>query len=333
MRLLHGKPLHQKPQTGKPPAYITDETKTPSNPASGKFAVFKNAYIAGHKGMRMYRQDFFDACVNYVDGLRPRSQPEGHSGAKIIATFRQLTPVRNLIVDWVLLEAQSDPSEDFAEALVELLERLLNLKGHPRDIANSWNESWYDAHGLFVFETFLYVVAALLKSGAYSILNTVLMGHYLRPESDSRRGEHVSFTEFYSYCDNINAALLTEIGNTPGGKYHSQTAELLKRCADRLDITFDAIKEADVLAQIASQLRDSRWYPQTHYYWGWGRTAPFFLRAVQHKYFGKLGTVLGFKSGDELRAALEGKKTNIDRFNSNVSVEEFIGLSKLDTLE
>ncbi|MCX6937574.1 MAG: hypothetical protein NTU80_06700 [Verrucomicrobia bacterium] len=144
---------------------------------------------------------------------------------------------------------------------------------------------------------------------------------------------HVSFTEFYSYCEHINTALLAEVGNTSGGKYHSQSAELLKRCADRSDITFDAIKEADVLAQIASQLRDNRWYPQTHYYWGWGRTTPFFSAQSKTSISPSWARFLDSKSGDELRAALEGKKANIDRFNSNVSVEEFIGLSKLDTLK
>ncbi len=332
VRLLHGKPLHEKPQTGKPPAYITDESKAPSNSAAGKFAVFKNAYISGHKGTRMYRQDFLDSCANFVDALRPRTQPEDHSGEKILATFRTLTSIRNLVVDWVFLEAQADPSETFSEALVQFLERLLDLRGRPREVS-SWNDAWYEGHELFVYETFLYVVATLLKSGTFGILNTILMGHYLRTESDSRSGEHVSFTEFYSYCEHINAALLTEVGLQQDRKYHSQAAELLKRSADRTDIPFDAIKEADALISIASLLRETRWYPQTHYYWGFGRTAPFFLRAMQHKHFAKLGSILDVQSGDELRTALAGKKTKLDSFHSDTSVEEFTCLAKLDTLK
>jgi hypothetical protein len=332
IRLLHGKPLHEKPQTGKPPAYITTDAKTPTNPAAGKFAVFKRAYISEQKGARMHRQDFLDSCAGYVDELRPRSLPEGHSGGSIIATFRKLTPIRNLILDWVQLEAQSDPSDEFGEALIHFMERLLDLSGRPNEVG-SWNKSWYDAHGLFVYETFLYIVAALLKAGAYGILNSVLMGHFLRTESDSRAGEHVSFAEFYTYVESINDALLAEIGETQKLKYHSQAAELMKRNADRADITFDALKEADALSNIASLVRDSYWYPQTHYYWGYGKAAPFFLRAIQHKQFSKLGTVLGFKSGDDLRAALEGKKTKLDSFHANTTVDLFTCLAKLDTLK
>lgn len=330
IRLLHGKPLHEKPQTGKPPAYITEDTKAPSNPASGKFAVFKNAYISGHKGTRMYRRDFLDSCAAYVDELRVRTTPtEAYTGEKIISEFKKLTPIRNLIVDWVLLEAETDPSNEFSEALVQFLERLLDLRGRPSEM-NSWNELWYEAHKLFAYESLLYIVASLLKTGAYSILNSVLMGHYLTTESDSRTAEHVTFSSFYTYCEHINAALLGEQKNL---KYHSQAAELVKRSADRSDISFEALKEADVLAYLASLLRQRDWYPQTHYYWQWGRRAPLFVRAAQHKHFAKLGTILGIKTGDELRAALSnGAKVKIDSFHSNVSVEEFTHLAKLDTL-
>lgn len=332
VRLLHGKPLHVKPQTGKPPAYITDDTKALSNPASGKFEVFKNAYLSGHKGTRMYRQDFLDSCANFIDTLRPRSEPEKHSGETILVRFRQLTPIRNLLVDWVLLEAQVDPSDAFSESLVHFLERLLDLRVQPNDVTSS-NESWYESHELFAYETFLYLLAALLKAGAYDILNSVLMGHFLRPASSFRAAEHVSFSNFYTYTEYINGALLAEVGLEPNRKYHNQAAELLKRNADRTDIPFDAIKEADVLANIASLLRGDRWYPQTHYYWAWGRTAPFFLRANQHKYFVKLGTILGVQSGDELRTAMKGKGTKLDAFNSESSVEQFTSLDKLDTLK
>lgn len=331
IRLLYGKPLHEKPQTGEPPAYITSDIKAPTNPVAGKFAVFKNAYVSGQKATRMYRQDFLASCAKYIDGPRPRSAPEGHSGTGIIARFRELTPMRHLITDWVFLEAQTEPTDEFGEALMGFLERLLDLKGKPNEVS-SWKKSWYDAHGVFVYETFLYVVAALLKAGAYGILNSVLMGHYLRCETDSRSGEHVSFAEFYYFCESINDALLADSGETQKLKYHSQAAELMKRSADRNDIGFDAIKEADALATIAALLRGNRWYPQTHYYWGYGRAASFFLRAIQHKQFLKLGVVLGLKSGDELRAALAGKKTNLESFHANNTLSQFTCLEKLDTL-
>lgn len=332
VRLLHGKPLHEKPQIGKPPSYITSESKGPTIAATGKFAVFRNAYISGQKGTRMYRQDFLDSCARYVDDLRPRSQPDEHSGAAIIARFRQLMPIRNLLVDWVLLEAQTDPSEEFSEALIHFLETLLDLHGRPNDVS-SWNGSWYAAHAIFGYETFLYVVAALLKAGAYQILNSVLMGHYLRTETDSRSSEHVPFSEFYAFCECINDTLLADCGEKQKLKYHSQASALMKRSADRPDLTFDALKEADALANVAALLRNFYWYPQTHYYWGYGKSAPFFLRAIQHKYFSKLGIILAIKGGDELRTTLEGKNANVESIHSNTTLAHFICLDKLDTLK
>jgi hypothetical protein len=43
VRLLHGKPAYQKPQVGRPPAYITEATGALASPAVGKFATFKQA--------------------------------------------------------------------------------------------------------------------------------------------------------------------------------------------------------------------------------------------------------------------------------------------------
>ena len=334
IRLLHGKPLHIKPQTGKPPAYIAEDTKLPTNPAAGKFAVFKNAYVSGHKSVRMYRRDFLDSCAAYVDELRLRTAPaKAYKGEDIVSDFRKLIPIRNLIVDWALLEAETDSAEEFGDTLIHFLERLLDLRGRPSGVG-SWTEAWYEGHELFAYETFLYIVAALLKTGAVNILNAVLLEHYLTPESDSRSATHVTCTAFYSYCEHINAALLAEVGEKGNLKYHSQAIELIKRSADRSDISFEALKEADALILIATLLKKDRWYPQTHYYWQWGRTAPFFVRAIQHKHFVKLGIILGIKTGDELRSAWEATdKSVIQSIHSNVSIAEFTHLSKLDTLK
>lgn len=330
VRLLYGKPIHEKPATGRPPAYIMLETHSPAIPAIGKFAVFRNAYIGDRKEVRMYRQDFLDSCVSFIDGLRPRNQPEDHSGDAIIATFKKLTQIRNLLVDWILMEARSGPGQ-FSEVLIEFMERLLDLRGRPEGVS-SWNESWYNSHHLFAYETFLYFVAALLKAEAHEILNSVLMGYYARAQTDSRSGEHVDFDEFYAYSDVINDALLADIGETQNLRYHSQAAELIKRCADRTDIPFNALKEADALCCVASLLRGKSWYPQTHYYWGYGKTALLFFRAIQRKQFLKLKIILGCISGDELRAKLKEKPFNIDSWRSNVTLERFICLDKVDTL-
>ncbi len=72
----------------------------------------------------------------------------------------KLKLVRDHIVDWVLLESEVNPSEEFGEALIAMLERLLELKSRPPEV-NSWSDVWFEAHRVFVYETFLYIVSLL----------------------------------------------------------------------------------------------------------------------------------------------------------------------------
>jgi hypothetical protein len=72
VRLLHGKPAHQKPQVGRPPAYITAPTNASASPAVGKFATFRQAFISNSRALNVYRQDFLSACISSADTLRVR---------------------------------------------------------------------------------------------------------------------------------------------------------------------------------------------------------------------------------------------------------------------
>jgi hypothetical protein len=330
VRLLHGKPLYEKPQTGKPPAYITEALSAPSHPVSGKFSIFKMAFLGGHKGLKAYRGDFLDACASYVDSLRPRAKPtDTEIPQKIVGDFRKLTPIRNLLVDWILLEGGTDASEGFESSLLEFLERLLELKGRP-EVVSSWDGYWYEGHRLFVYETFLYIIAALLKAGAFKTLNAVLMGNYLVPTNAAHEaGKFTSFELFYAYSEMINPALASD-----GRKYHSEAAELMKRSADRSDVPFQAVMEADALAYLAASLRGIRWYPQTHYYSEYGNRSAFFIRASQHRHFAKLVAVLGVESGDKLRELLAAQRAKGENtgWGQQPSFENLVNLEALDTI-
>ena len=103
VRALYGKPIHQKPQLGVPPTYITTDLGVPSNPATARFNTFKQALLQDRKGLKIYRRDFLTACIKYADALRVRERPNVESlGRKILEDCEKLKSVRNLIVDWVL---------------------------------------------------------------------------------------------------------------------------------------------------------------------------------------------------------------------------------------
>lgn len=336
IRVLHGKPLHVKPALGKPPAYLRDEA-APASPAISKFHVLKQAILQSKPGLEAYRRDFLDACIQYADSLRIRQQPETKTGElaqRILADSGKLKLVRNHIIDWVLLEAQFVPSEKFIEALLELLERLRALKGRPSELT-AYNDRWFEAHDVFVYETFLYIVAALIKTGSFHALHEIFASHYLLPpherEGDARFD---SFETFYGWSELLNAVLAPE-----GKKLHAPAAELIKRQADREDLPFEAVIEAEVLVLMMAFIKNVRWYPQTLLYGRASGGFPFFVRATQHKHFQKLAIVTGISDAEKLRAAvmeaqrrekLEQSEPFIFR---DMSFTAAMNLSKLDTLK
>lgn len=335
VRLLYGKPLHEKPQIGTAPAFIAEESKAPSTPARAKFSNLRQAMLQGKPGLRMYRSEFLDTCIAYADALRIRERPNVEKlGERVLEDCGKLVVVRDLIVDWVLLEAEAAPSEDFSESLIELLERLREIKARPEEVT-TWSDAWFEAHKLFVYETFLYIVAALLKARAYEDLHNIYTSHYILPSTE-RYGQKRfdTFDAFYGYSETLNAVLAPE-----GKKLFSPAAELIKRQATRQDLTFTDLIQADLLTLLIAFITpDARWYPQLMHYAGYSKEFPFFVRAAQHKNFQKLAIITGITDANALRdAVLNGhERLQVDRWHDFHFECNFVGamnLGNLDTLK
>lgn len=335
VRLIFGKPLHEKPKLGKPPAYITNDTASPPSPAITKFNAFRQALLQDKKGLSIYRRDFLSTCIIYADALRVRERPNVDSiGKKILEDCGKLKHVRNHIIDWILIESEASPTDEFCQVLLDFLEQMLELKSRPAEV-NSWNDSWFEAHSLFVYETFLYLVAALLKTNTHKVLHQVFTSHYLLSGSERYGNKQFGiFDCFYGYSETLQAELAPE-----GKKLYSPAAELIKRQADREDLPFSAIIEAELLILLMAFLNlDARWYPQTLHYSSYNRDFPFFIRATQHKHFLKLATITGISDANKLREAVrEGqKRINVNRwhdFHLNDSFWSYMNMEKLDSLK
>lgn len=335
IRVIYGKPLHEKPKLGKPPVYITSDIATPTSHTLAKFNSLKQAVLQEKKNLPLYRNDFLDTCIEYAEELRVRERPDVSSlGEKVLEDAKRLTLVRNHIIDWVLLESKITPSDEFSESLISFLERLRELKSRPPGIT-AWNDAWFEAHAIFVYETFLYIIASLIKNQSFHTLHEILISHYLIPSSErySDRAFDTFYT-FYARSDTLQAVLAPE-----GQKLYSPAAEFMKRSADRDDLPFKSIIEADLLVLLMALITpDSRWFPQTLYYASYGSSEfPLFLRATQHKWFLKLAIVTGIENADKLREMVkEGyERLGVQRWY-NFHFHNFwnlMNMDKLDTLK
>jgi hypothetical protein len=335
VRLLYGKPQHVKPKKGKAPTFITSDTPVPTSEVFAKFQSLKQAVLKDKIGLKHYRRDFIDSCISHADNLRVRERPNVESiGEKVLEDCGKLKAVRDHLCDWVLLESETCDDVAFSEALVDVLEKLRELKSKPAEI-NSWNNSWFEAHSIFVYETFLYIIAALLKSGSYSVLHEIFTSHYLVPPSDNNgQSDFEKFDCFHGYSETLQTVLAPE-----GRKLHSPAGELLKRQADREGLPFGDVMQAELLILLMSFITpDTRWYPQTLHYASHGNSYPFFVRAAQHKYFKKLSIITGITTADELREKVkEGQeRVRADRwynFHFGRSFWSSMNMDELDKLK
>jgi hypothetical protein len=332
IRVLYGKPAFEKPTLGRPPTYVTSDVTVPANPTTRKLAALNQALIHQKRGIKTYRQDFLEACCNYADEMRIRVRPdESNMGQRVLEDCGRLKLVRDQVVDWVLLESGLSPSEDFGEALVFLLEQLLELKARPPEV-NSWNDIWFEAHRLFAYETFLYIVAALLKSESYGILNLIFTSNFLLPETEvSGLNRFDTFHVFYA--ESVTLQILAPEGKT----LLAPAAELLKRQADRTDLPFTDVMQAELLAlMMAFVTKTNTWYPQVLRYSSRSSAFPFFQRAARHRDFQKLAKIAGIGTGDALRAAVKDghERLGVSQWrNFNVNDRSFWSSMNMDSLD
>lgn len=332
IRVLYGRPAYEKPTLGQAPTYVATDVALPASPAGVKFAALRQAIIQEKRGLKFYRQDYLDACCSYADTLRIRVRPDvTNIGQRVLEDCGKLKLVRDHIVDWVLLESGANPSEEFSESLVSLLERLLELKSRPPEV-NPWSDGWCEAHSVFVYETFLYIVAALLKTDSFGSLRLILTNHYLLPETEaSGVNRFDTFAAFYGYSETL------QILAPKGQKLYAPAATLIKRQADRTDLPFAAVMQAELLVLMMAFITEGcRWYPQTLHYLSRAGAFPFFVRAARRRDFQKLAKITGVSGGDELRAAVRSghEKLGVDRWhNFWVSDRSFWGSMNMDALD
>jgi len=336
LRVLFGKPLYEKPELGTPPSFLSEEEARPSLPTIGKFSSLRDALLNARPSVELFRKDFLASAIAFADKLRVREQPTvEHIDEKILADLRTLLPLRDQLVDWLMIES-SLSTPRFDDIVTSFLESILALKYPPQELT-SWREGWFDAHALFVYETFLYVVAILIANDKYRTIRHLFDTHYLLSDTeDQRASDFVAYHEFYTY-----SKALEYRNNRLRLQRPSLEADTIKDRSTHKDISFKDVMQAELVIFLVTLLSDDRnWYPHTLIYMSrGGMRFPLFVRAAQHKYFERLNIITGIGSGDEFRAKFEQayQRKGVSQWANMrwayVSLPQSMNIVKLDTLE
>ena len=329
VRAIYNRPLYAKPELGKPPEYLNNQSEKPFYSIENKYKLLEAAVFNGHSSVSLHRSKFLEDCLQAGDSLRVRERPDERTfGNKIANDCRQLGHIRNHIINWVILESAVNSSSQFGNLLLEFLEKLHVLKSRPDEL-KEYNESWFEAHAIFVYETFLYIVAALLKSQAFYALHEVLTNQYYLEETNS----FDKFGSFFTASENLKNL----IKSSDGKELISPAAEIVKKQANRNDVPFTSIAEAEVLVYMMSLLQDTYWYPSTVNYLVHNFKPRLFQKARRSTDFKNLAIITEYEVASEL---IETVRLKHGQNNSYLSIFhprtnyflEMMNLENLDTL-
>lgn len=184
---------------------------------------------------------------------------------------------------------------------------------------------------LFIHETFLYIIAALLKERYFNTLHEIFTSSYaIQSDGISRNSSLIDFSCFFGHSDSLQSVLKPEVN------LYSPSAELMKISANRADIPFQELLQAEILIQLMSFVRQVRWFPSLIFYAECEEPLPFFIKAAQHKNFSKLAIITGINDVVSLRQQIEPL---INRLNTSrelffgASFDQLINLDKLDSMK
>lgn len=128
VRVLHGKPSRVKPEVGVPPSYLNEQSGGHFVGLRATWLLLKGALMEGKPAMAVLREDLLDVFSNEIDAASLQAIETAGSSADQVAKWEaqlRIQPeARDILLDWMLMEARIDPDRAVTKCIVPLLERI-----------------------------------------------------------------------------------------------------------------------------------------------------------------------------------------------------------------
>lgn len=303
LRNIYKRPAYNKPQLGKAPSYLFEETpmshKTSTILRSFESQINKNpSRINGI--IREFLNEFFENLKSYSISLQGRDYVA--IGKEVYDKLNLYTPLRNDFIFFFDRITKDDLEFDI-DILIKFLEKLHLLK-RPLDERSSWTESEFEIFMFIIHELFLYLIAIGLKNGSYKFIEELFYSHYLFQDKYSIKKDAKTFEGFYHYVD-----IMDEFYKQTFSKdFFSPMADfIIKRIPQ--GFTKDMLVEADLLCHYIAKLNNLDWFPITYVYKARGYF-DFFDRITSKRHFEKVKVLFNIQTPDELKHKLEYLEQN-----------------------
>ena len=330
LRVLHGKPRHERPALGSPPDYIT--TSAPTRRTATRLRAFVDALQREKATTFSLAGDFLFEVRSELSTLKIEpALSDIELDEAVMAKLAATLPLRDEIIAFFAAVLKFSSDDRLSRTLGDALETVLQQLTAP---IGSYYPRQFDHFQFLAHELLLYVVALASKHFRLDVIRSLTERAYLPPPRyiHDGRTQAVSYVAMRGYYETLERRCRS------GDRDHLSTADLIRDRATNLAATFDELVGADLLLflkDLLSTAHDDRWYPILM---GHAKRAPSLLRrATQKSEFKLLMPLLGVTSGDDLRAKvgqeLDGRRAKGWSMYSNtfIGLDQLLNLADLDT--
>ncbi len=303
LRWAFDKPLHKKPELGKPPAFLDEEEHI-----SLQTTAVLNRALKAIREDKPYCvgavQDYFERFAENLEKFRISVSKDGAEAfdEKVVASIKQLLPYRDEFVNLVKTLSHYRATEESWQLIHRFFEDVLPYYYPPQNL-NSYSEDDFDNFKFFVHELFLYAVAILIKQECFQGASCLLDDYYYVGERAPRDCQLIPSLGIYKHLKSMERRKIRL--KMPRLSLH---ADLLKERNRQSSVSWDQIMQADLIMYVRGRLSClanddsfSCWYPVTLVYAA-NRMDPFeaFAKAASIRFFDKMKCVFGIDSKDKL---------------------------------
>jgi hypothetical protein len=308
VRWVFDKPLHVKPELGKPPAFLEEEPAK-SLGTSLSFRRSMDALKNGRPFVEGAVDEYLTTFAENLEKFRITFDVAADIDAQVVASIEEFTPHKNEFVQVVLAIAQYAPTDDMQKKLHRFFEQLLLYLDRPEHVSSHYSHE-FDNFKFIVHELYLYTIAILIRYERFDFANRLLGTPYYLSTNASRGRDAISnFTAFREYMESFQAR------DRKLGKLSSR-AVLLKQRAESSGFDFKWLMLADFVLYLRATLLDDdvRWWPETLVYAvrSYG-PMEIFARSQSASYYEQASKMLGGIAADDLKAHIASLQGNDDR--------------------
>ncbi len=265
LRWVYGQPLYIKPELGKKPAFLVEETAI----NLGTSTQFRRALDAVRNGKAYSRGaviEYFDALIRNMERFR-LSDDERELDDRVIENIEQFLPYRNEVVEIFQALAQYQNLPDIPQHFHRLFEGLMPYLFRPAKVSGGFQEGYFDNFRFIIHELFLYAIANLLRYENFEAVGHLLRTPYYIAASD-RRTDAESYIEIRKHMKSLEIR-----DHRLNLRRLSLRADLLKQRAEAFGFDFSHLMQADFVLYLRSCIEVMRqertwsyWWPETLLY-------------------------------------------------------------------